>query len=66
MILAPLLDKVQMNVELSHVDASEDVLGVADDVLGVSIGRHLQLQSAAIVIGAQCPEMCLLGENNQI
>merc|ERR1719312_653940 len=59
-ILAPLLNEVQMNVELRHVDASEDVLGVADDVLGVSIPRHLQLQTAAIVIGAQGPEMCLM------
>ena len=59
-ILAPLLDKVQMNVEMGHVDSSEDALGVADDVLAVSITRHLQLQSSAIVISAQCPEMCLV------
>ena len=66
MILAPLLDKVQMNVELRHVDAAEDVLGVTDDVLGISIARHLQLQAAAIVIGAQRPEMRLLGTNNRL
>merc|ERR1719308_565125 len=54
-ILAPLLDKVQMNVELRHVDPSEDVLGVADNVLGVCIPSHLQLQTSAIVISAQGP-----------
>ena len=57
--------------ELLEVDVAgdadlEDVLGVADDVLSISIARHLQLQSAAIVIGAQRPEMRLLETNNPV
>jgi len=59
-ILHSLLDKVQMNKQLRHIDATEDVLSVADNVLSISIGRHLQLEAATIVITAQRPEMCLM------
>ena len=59
-MLTALLYKVQMDKQLGHVDATENVLSVADDVLCISIGRHLELQSATIVISAQCPEMRLV------
>ena len=40
-----LLDEVQVDVELGHVDAPEYHLGVAHDILGVRVTRHLQLQT---------------------
>jgi len=44
--------------------APEDQLRVADDVLGVCVVRHLQLESADVVVAAQCPEVRLLNVQN--
>ena len=65
-MLTALLYKVQMDKQLGHVDATKNVLSVADDVLCISISRHLELQSATVVISAQSPEMRLLGEKIEI
>jgi hypothetical protein len=51
---------VQLHVQLGHADTPEYVLCVADDVLGVGIGQHLQLEATAVVVGAQCPEVLLV------
>ena len=45
MLLVSVLDVVQVDVELGHVDAPEYHLGVAYDVLGVRVTQHLQLET---------------------
>ena len=39
------LHEVQMDKQLGDVNATEYHLGVVHDVLGVSVTRHLQLQT---------------------
>jgi len=55
-----LFDEVQVDVELVHVDAPEDHLSVTHDVLSVRVTRNLQLETSAVVVGAQRPEVRLV------
>jgi hypothetical protein len=44
----------------------ENHLRVADDVLGVGVTGHFELESADIIVGAQCPEVRLLDVKNAV
>ena len=60
LLLLSVLYEVQVDIQLCDTDTAEDVLGVTDNILGVSVGGHLQLQTAAVVVAGQGPEMGLL------
>lgn len=58
--LVSLVQEVQVYKELGHVNTSEYHLRVAHDVLGVCVTRHLQLQTSAVVVSAEGPEVSLV------
>lgn len=41
-------------------DLCEDIVGLAEDPPGISVGGHQQLQRADVDVGAQRPEVRLL------